>query len=160
MAELRLPPPAEYNEFLKDVDVLGIRMTMGSFESKAPRVQQKETTVNVAMRSQFVNLKGKFEGVADFKIDFKNDDSGELVGEILASYMVTYTSTKPMTEEIWQIFSERNLRLNLWPYLREFVDTSTGRMAWPRLVLPAMNSARARKRRKDEEKPKGSATTE
>lgn len=145
MSDAPLPSPTEYNDFLKGIDILGIRMTKGSFESKGPAAPRGGTTVDIAVNSRFVNHEGKFDGIAEFEVRFKSEQGEDTAGTISARYVVTYSTAKPMTDEIWRIFAERNLRMNLWPYLREFIESATVRMAWPRLVLPAMNSARTRR---------------
>ncbi|MCA1789968.1 MAG: hypothetical protein LC667_08940, partial [Thioalkalivibrio sp.] len=46
------------------------------------------------------------------------------------------------SDEIWMVFSRNNLRLNAWPYAREFAQTATLRMDWPKFTLPVTNSTR------------------
>jgi len=145
MNDAPLPSPAEYNEFLRGIEIHTIRMAKGSFESTVSRPPGSGTAVDVAVRSHFVNREGEFDAIAEFRVDFEKDGAQEITGSIAATYVVTYSTEKPMTDRIWRVFSERNLRMNLWPYLREFVDSATVRMAWPRLILPTMNSARALK---------------
>ena len=50
---------------------------------------------------------------------------------------VEFESDMPMTDEIFEVFQERNLPVNTWPYLRAFVSDSVSRMGWPPVTMPA-----------------------
>ncbi|MHB8576340.1 MAG: hypothetical protein ACYDCQ_13525 [Dehalococcoidia bacterium] len=60
------------------------------------------------------------------------------LAEINAVFALDFTSPLPMTNTIFPIFSENNLPVNTWPYLREFVSTTLGRMNWTPFTLPAL----------------------
>ena len=45
---------------------------------------------------------------------------------------------EPMTEGIFAVFQDVNLPVNTWPYLREFLAATTGRMNWITFTLPAL----------------------
>jgi hypothetical protein len=46
-------------------------------------------------------------------------------------------------------FCERNMMLHFWPYLREFVDSLTGRSTVPRVVLPLVPFSLNKKEQSD-----------
>jgi len=66
-------------------------------------------------------------------------ENGETIfAEIDVTFALDFASPMPLTDEVFKIFGELNLPVNTWPYLREFVSTTTGRMGWRPLTLPAL----------------------
>jgi hypothetical protein len=58
--------------------------------------------------------------------------------EIEVTFGLRFTSQQAMTEPIFRVFEAVNLPINTWPYLREYVATTIGRMNWLPLTLPAL----------------------
>ncbi len=140
-------PPEVYNAFLRGVDVANVRMVKASFEAGVTRPVVKWTTVDVAFHAGYTNVKDGFEATADFGFTFRDTEKETTVGTVNASYVLRYTSERPMSDDLWVIFAGRNLRLNVWPYAREFAQMATLRMDWPKFTLPVANSAKIRARR-------------
>lgn len=73
-------------------------------------------------------------------IDQKATPPGELV-TIKAAFELTYGlppgSDRP-GQKIIEDFGNANVLFNAWPYWREFVNSSLGRMALPAFVLPVL----------------------
>jgi hypothetical protein len=67
-------------------------------------------------------------------------DAQGAFGSLELRMAALYTSPIFPEEALFQIFRERNLPLNLWPYLRLHVDFLTGQMGLPRLVLPVFKA--------------------
>lgn len=61
----------------------------------------------------------------------KEVETGAPVGEVRLAATAFYTSDEPMTNEIFDVFGELNLPLNVYPYVREFVHSATTRMGFP-----------------------------
>jgi len=140
-------PPEVYNAFLRGVDLASIRMVKASFEASVARPVVKRTTVDVAFNAGYTNVKGGFEAKADFTFTFRDTEQDASVGTVVAAYVLRYTSEQPMSEDLWIVFGGRNLRLNAWPYAREFAQMATLRMEWPKFTLPVTNSAKIRAKR-------------
>lgn len=79
---------------------------------------------------------------AGFRIFHRYNIRAEAVDELIAEMHVTFglefASKEPMTDELFFIFEDVNLPVNTWPFLREFVSTTTGRMGWIPFTLPAL----------------------
>ncbi len=71
-------------------------------------------------------------------LDFR--DEGGAFGSLRLRVRASYDAALFPEEAIFRVFRERNLPINLWPYLRLYVDFLTGQMGLPRLVLPAWKS--------------------
>lgn len=60
---------------------------------------------------------------------------------IECEFDVVYRVSKPMTDAYFEIFKKTSLPLNTWPYWREFVHSSFGRMGLPPFILPVLRQA-------------------
>ncbi|HEV2527153.1 MAG TPA: hypothetical protein VGT61_01715 [Thermomicrobiales bacterium] len=81
---------------------------------------------------------GRHELVAfqDFKLVY-SDEARELA-TVRVLFALSYQVPFPVTDDLWNVFKEQNLPVNAWPFLREYVSTTLGRMGWTPLTLPAI----------------------
>lgn len=135
-------PPEVYNAFLKDLDLTDVRMVEGAFSARVARPAVTKSRVNVDFGADYANTKGGFEARASFTFTFSTEGDDEPTGVVRAVFALRYKTAEPMSDAIWTVFSIRNLRLNAWPYAREFAQSATQRMDWPKFTLPVANSAR------------------
>lgn len=63
-------------------------------------------------------------------------EDGKPFGQIRIGLAARYRSSTLPEGPMFQVFAERNLPLNLWPYFRFYVDFITGQMGLSRLTLP------------------------
>jgi hypothetical protein len=70
-----------------------------------------------------------------YSIKFR-DQRNRRLGDIEVEFGLSYASTVPMTDDLFELFGEHNLPLNSWPYLREYLASTLGRMGWPAFTLP------------------------
>lgn len=64
------------------------------------------------------------------------DDQGNKTARIEAEFSMWYQSFIPMDEETFAIFSKSTVPLNTWPYFREFLSSTIGRMGWEPYFMP------------------------
>lgn len=55
---------------------------------------------------------------------------------IEAKFRLTFTTEHSFTEEFFAIYRDQSLKLNSWPFFREFVQSQTSRLNIPPLTLP------------------------
>ena len=70
-----------------------------------------------------------------YTVDLVSQD-GSRLATIAVTFEAIYTTQIPITDTIFETFKDYNLRLNLWAYVREFVQSTTLKMGFPGLVLP------------------------
>jgi hypothetical protein len=63
--------------------------------------------------------------------------------ELEVTFGLDFASQEPLTADLFAVFGEVNLPVNTWPYLREFVSTTMGRMGWRPFTLPALKRGTA-----------------
>ena len=64
--------------------------------------------------------------------------AGVAYAELEVTFGLDFASEEPLTEDLFAVFGEVNLPVNTWPYLREFISTTMGRMGWRPFTLPAL----------------------
>lgn len=88
-------------------------------------------------------------------------EGGETVyAELEVTFGLDFASEMLLTDELFAVFGEVNLPVNTWPYLREFVSTTMGRMGWRPFTLPALkrgtrSSSHPAAKRQKVTKPRG-----
>ena len=74
-----------------------------------------------------VNIKYTLHATATTKRDYAL--------KLECSYQLKYESVDPLPTEFVEIFLDVNLKLNTWPYFREYVQNMVSRMNLPPLTL-------------------------
>lgn len=82
--------------------------------------------------------------------DSREDDSESKtvpVAEITATFVVDYLARDPsaVTKESLEAFNQNALH-HVWPYWREFIHTSSGRLRLPSVILPIRQPLKRRER--------------
>ena len=113
----------------------------------------RETEVHPPFKvsSEFETLlqdspEGQIIAVADFNLKAVSDttDSEEMFMRMVWQLTYSFTAGEPLEvdSELKQRFVERNVPVNVWPYIREIVTTMTAKMGLPPLVLPTLKILR------------------
>lgn len=130
------PDPDAYADFIGQIHLQAVWLVSAKIENRAGPETPEHVTIRVEDAARWEPTENGFRAFMDYRI--------RLLGgtKVLASFAVTYAvdfaSRQPLTEQFFRPFSEVNLPVNTWPYLREFVSTSLGRMNWTPFTLPAL----------------------
>ncbi|NOZ79151.1 MAG: hypothetical protein GXP48_08250 [Acidobacteria bacterium] len=62
----------------------------------------------------------------------------KVFGRTVIVFRVYYTTPNPMTDEIFEVFGNRSLKVQTWPYLREIFQNLSWRSNWPPASLPIL----------------------
>ena len=65
----------------------------------------------------------------------ENEDEHVLL-EITSTYNAVYSSEERLEREVFEAFSKENVGYHVWPYWREFVQSSCSRLNVPSLQVP------------------------
>lgn len=126
----------EYRQFIAQVELLDIWLASSKSENKhGPIMPDESVQVAVADRSSWTNLEYGFRALTRYSVRFKVKNRNVATVEVV--FAVDYASSEPMTDGMFVVFERNNLPLNTWPYLREFLSGTVGRMGWVPFILPA-----------------------
>ncbi len=152
MSEKQVEPvaPEVYNRFLGQLTLVRVRLVACSVETYTDYPKPAQTGIEVAYQSSFEPTEGGFEALAHYEVRFNDTQSKEVQAVIMATYGLAFASEEVMKDEIFVIFGDLNLQMNVWPFMREFVLTSMGRMDWPAFTLPLLKPAHVRQQEAEE----------
>lgn len=135
--------PRTYNAFVRGVDLDSVVLAAAQITSGAARPNARSTKVKLGADITLDSSDERgFTALAVLTASF--DQADETLGTITASFRLAYRSAEPITEPILREFGQRNVRANVWPYAREFIQSMTQRMGWPSFVLPVSTSPKLR----------------
>lgn len=137
----RLPSPKVYNAFIKTLELknLFLKEAQINYISEAIKlpVNVKESSeakyINIPPNLITPNLIRVYH---TYKVRIRGKDSSKDDIVIRCTFVVIYEAQRKMTDSLFNAFKIFNLRLNTWPYLREFIHNTLGRMNIPSIIAP------------------------
>lgn len=144
--------PRTYNAFIRGVDLITVVLSSATVEAEPIRPSARSTKVNLRTDITLDDSDERtFTASATAAASFNHAD--ETLGTITCTFRLVYRSAEPITDAIWREFGTRNVRANVWPYAREFIQSMTQRMGWPSFVLPVSTSPKLRPARRNAAPP-------
>ncbi|WP_156039539.1 hypothetical protein [Deinococcus marmoris] len=128
--------PLIYNNFIASLQLS--RIELSELHAKAVQHSLEELTLQVGSKFSIScprKDEESFTVEAQLGLDFLSDTDEDL-GSLVCIYRLEYASDIPLTDEIFAHFSQRNVPLNVWPFIREMVMNITQRFGWSGFVLP------------------------
>lgn len=73
-------------------------------------------------------------------------DGRRVIVKIDCTFVLEYESAETVDEKVFRLYQHNTLHLNVFPYVRELVQSMTSRMGLPSLTLPLFKSRMPRRR--------------
>jgi hypothetical protein len=125
--------PEGYAEFIAGLELLGVELW--ELSAKLEHRPEGKKGVNLGIEPFGPEpLDGGFQAGLVLTVGLLED--GKSFGQIRVKVLARYRSSVLPKDAFFKAFAERNLPLNLWPYLRFYVDFATAQMGLSRLMLP------------------------
>ena len=149
--------PAAYAAFLRQIELAAIWLQEARISNRRGPEPPERATVRLDSHATWTPYSEGFRILHHY--DIRIEDSDSLLAEIEVTFGLQFTSEAELTDELFSVFREVNLPVNTWPYLREFLATTAGRMNWVPFVLPTLKlgteepttqPSRRRRRRRSE----------
>lgn len=128
--------PAEYAAFIEGIKLERLWLVEATIRNHAGPHTPTEALLRVVDDPDWCEIEGGFRAQSHYKVRVTANEEPQ--AEIDVTFAVDFASPAPMTEDLFDLFGFVNLPLNTWPFLREFVHTSFGRMDWVPFALPAV----------------------
>jgi hypothetical protein len=141
-------PAPKYEEFIKGVRLinLGMEHCFSMLERRRYMdIKHEDRTPTLAATYKLQGLgKDFFDAIAAFKlsvdkpVDAENGDSDEELAPLVieCTFEAHFHFKGPKSKALTEKFVDSELRLIMWPYFRQFVTDTTGRMTIAPLVVP------------------------
>lgn len=83
----------------------------------------------------------EFEVYQKYTLEAKSkEEEDKTFVRVTCEFAVLYNSKMKPTAKIFKVFKNSTLRLNTWPYFREFVHNSIARMNLPPMIAPLLKA--------------------
>lgn len=126
--------PKAYAAFVGQIELEAIWLNDAKVRNHQGPNAPERSSIRVDMEARCEDREGGFRAYCQYKVRVKAGNAPALNVDV--TFGLDFSSVQPMTEEIFAIFSDVNLPINTWPYLREYVATTMGRMNWTAFTLP------------------------
>ena len=137
----------KYNNFVHSVELLDLFISELSFKRLGFPPEDGDIPIKVSLRA----TKNSYEKVdkniyeithsVSFKLetfDKKEPKKKNKFFELKATYKLIYQSELELDDEIFELFSKRNIPVNIIPFLRETIHNSMYRAGLPPFLLPVV----------------------
>ena len=141
---LRLSPQ-EYGAFIGQIELRSIWLKHAKVANLHGSQTPRQAIFHINSHADWETIGGGFRVMHVYEVRAEAKDG--VLANLEVAFAVDFDSEQPMTDEIFEIFEDVNLPVNTWPFLREFVLTTTGRMGWMPFTLPVLKKGVTGRRR-------------
>ncbi len=146
------------------VQLTDVRLTGCECEQKPPAGKGKRFyNISTSAKASPDAEGSRLVVTTDFRLEaFLDENDPKPVLAIRASFLLIYEvrDFEGLTEEGFQQFADLNGVFNAWPYWREFVQNTVGRMGLPPLIIPVFRVISPSKEHRSKKKARGSKKPE
>ena len=130
------PTVEEYRKFIEQIDITDIRIVAAQIDVIDHAYSPSLAEVRWRVSASFEHIKNGFNISHRYNVTVKDKKTKENKARISVTFLVSYSSKIPINDDLFNIFKERNLPVNTWPYFREFVHNSIIRVGWSSFIAP------------------------
>lgn len=129
--------PDKYRDFLKSLNVAFIALSDCVAQVDRARYFKTEEDLMLAAQAKATNITTDAFDV-EASISVKTREGGKKDGSLTigVTYLLHFHGKPPLENSHVKRFVDSDVRLVIWPYFREFIATTTGRMHIPPVTLP------------------------
>jgi hypothetical protein len=136
-------PRGDYQQFIQGLEIVNIVLAAADLKRTAMPGNGKFGFEAEGLEIQIFRAPDGFgcRMPLRFQLYEESEDAKRIVfAEINVAYEGWYRTQVEATDEYLETFQQVNLRMNLWPYVREFVHSQTQAMGLPPLVIPHLKA--------------------
>ena len=128
--------PQEYATFIRQIELVHVWLDEANLANLRGPNAPEHAAVQIESSASYEPWEEGFQAIQSYEVLVV--EGGEVLADIEVRFGLRFTSKEKMTDDRFIVFREVNLPVNTWPYLREFVSTTLGRMGWQPITLPAL----------------------
>lgn len=125
----------DYNAFVRQIEIIDVSIVSAKADKLDVAYFPDSPKVNWRSVVSYNNRQEVFDVLQRYNVTISEPETKESKAKLAVVFKVTYSSKIPMNAEFFEMFKE-NIFLNTWPYFREFIHNTLGRMGWPPLIAP------------------------
>ncbi|CEN31420.1 protein-export chaperone SecB [Paraclostridium sordellii] len=128
-----------YSNLVKSVEIKSIQLNYLEISDVNSDLENIDT-VNIDLKfdnSKFNKLEDMLIIYSDFMLETKSNRKNETVFKMHFTYKLTYyiSSLNDFDDIYINLFANRNVPVNIWPYARELISSSSSRIGLPSIVI-------------------------
>jgi hypothetical protein len=135
----------EYATFISQIELIDIWLVKANITNHRGPQTPDRATFNFHSTAEWESTERGFRVSHHYTVGIETSDA--VFANFEVSFGLDFTSKIALTEPFFAIFQDVNLSVNTWPYLREFVSTTMGRMGWSSFTIPALKQGVKRAKR-------------
>lgn len=131
-----------YNKFIEGLKLDEIYLLSANVRYLKEVDFKKRVLIKTRASAQLEILPGNaFKVIQKYSLEAKPKEENDITYlRISCEFAVIYDSKVKPTAKVFAIFKDSNLRLNTWPYFREFVHNTIARMNLPPMIAPLLKT--------------------
>jgi hypothetical protein len=134
--------PQAYGEFIQQLQLREFWLHSATIENPNGPVMPESGRLSISIEDgelRWEPAQGGFRAFHGYVVRIAQEDDTHYA-TVAVTFGLEFSSTEEMSDELFRVFSTRNLPVNTWPFLREFFYTTLGRMGWAPLTLPVLKA--------------------
>ncbi len=133
-----MPLSAEsFNEFVRSLNLVLIRTVRVDHKAEEEFRHADVKQLKLDYKASYTNTDNGFVAEAAYTLRLVGPRR-KIFGRTTIVFRVYYTTPDAMTDEIFEVFGNRSLKVQTWPYLREIFQNLSWRSNWPPASLPIL----------------------
>ncbi len=134
----------DYNNFIKNiklVDIMADEFSFKRFNIQTDNVK-KDLPAKITLKPTKDEYAAKDGGECDVfsSILFRIEQNKQKIFEVKVKFHLVYICKIHMNDEIFDIFSKRNIPLTIFPFLRELISNAMYRAGLPPFIVPLLKN--------------------
>lgn len=128
--------PENYKKILSGIELQNIQLS--DFKASIKNELLSEgMEIAIKEKAKYKNEDDEFIVTNIYTLTAKNKEK-KIALKIEGVYIVTFESSHEVSDEFFDIYKKLSLPLNVWPFFRELVNSTTSRMNIPPFTLPLL----------------------
>ncbi|MFH1219066.1 MAG: hypothetical protein V1694_01255 [Candidatus Eisenbacteria bacterium] len=134
--------PAEYEAFIKGLEIKEILLSDATIKNRAPRPVPPGATLRFQSSATLADRRSDgFTVRCECQLAVVDGKSNKVILDIAAAFLLEYGTQMPVSPAIFEVFKQTSLYLHVWPYFREFIQSGMVRCGVPSFTLPVVKIA-------------------
>jgi preprotein translocase subunit SecB len=131
----------EYNRFIREIGLEGVYLVESENESCTPQPDEESLPLEIETNFEPLGFEFGQDGsllVIFTKVEAVFRGSNDVLAKVDVVFAARYVTVEEPSSEVVNLFVKRNLHLHVWPYAREYVQSTLSRFGWQAFALPPM----------------------
>lgn len=131
-------PTSGYEDFIRSLKLIGLAVSNAQFQvDRETYFDEKDQEQVIEVKTERTDVdEGSFDISVTLALSVVSKKRSTKVLEITVTYLMHIHSRPPINKEYVERFAAKEVRLLIWPYLREFVTSACAKMYVPPIFLP------------------------